>query len=93
MFKDSKIYDARLVVSDPSTEAAVLRIDPPSGELKPPPLGNSSKLQVGPPVVAIGDPQDYSGTETQGILSALNRDMQTSNRFAIPSAIHRPTPP
>jgi S1-C subfamily serine protease len=44
-------------------------------------------------VVAIGDPQDYSGTETQGIISALNRDMQTSNRFAIPSAIHRPTPP
>jgi S1-C subfamily serine protease len=57
MLKDSKIYDARLFVSDPSTEAAVLRIDAPTGELKPPPLGDSSKLRVGPPWSLTGTPK------------------------------------
>ena len=85
--KDGKVYDARLVGSDPSTDVAVLRTDAPASELKPLPLGDSSKLQVGQPVVAIGNPLGYSGTETQGIVSALHRDIQAPNGFAIPGAI------
>ncbi len=90
--KDGKVYDARLVGSDPSTDVAVLRIDAPASELKPLPLGDSSKLQVGQPVVAIGNPLGYSGTETQGIISALHRDIQAPNGFAIPGAIQTDAP-
>ena len=90
--KDGKVYDARLVGSDPSTDVAVLRIDAPASELKPLPLGDSSKLQVGQPVVAIGNPLGYSGTETQGIVSALHRDIQAPNGFAIPGAIQTDAP-
>ena len=90
--KDGKVYDAQLVGSDPSTDVAVLRIDAPASELKPLPLGDSSKLQVGQPVVAIGNPLGYSGTETQGIISALHRDIQAPNGFAIPGAIQTDAP-
>ena len=90
--KDGKVYDARIVGSDPSTDVAVLRIDAPSSELKPLPLGDSSRLAVGQPVVAIGNPLGYSGTETQGIVSALHRDIQAPNGFDIPGAIQTDAP-
>jgi S1-C subfamily serine protease len=90
--KDGKVYDAQLAGSDPSTDVAVLRIDAPTSELKPLPLGDSSKLQVGQPVVAIGNPLGYSETETQGIVSALHRDIQAPNGFAIPGAIQTDAP-
>jgi S1-C subfamily serine protease len=90
--KDGKVYDAKLIGSDPSTDVAVLRIDASTTELTPLPLGDSSKLQVGQPVVAIGNPLGYSGTETQGIISALHRDIQAPNGFAIPGAIQTDAP-
>jgi S1-C subfamily serine protease len=90
--KDGKLYDAQLVGSDPSTDVALLRIDAPPKELKPLSLGDSSKLEVGEPVVAIGNPLGYSGTETQGIVSALHRDIPAPNGFAIPGAIQTDTP-
>ena len=90
--KDGRAYDARIIGSDPSTDVAVLRINAPSSELKPLPLGDSSKLSVGEPVVAIGNPLGYSGTETQGIVSALHRDIQAPNGFDIPGAIQTDAP-
>jgi S1-C subfamily serine protease len=90
--KDGRAYDARIVGSDPSTDVAVLRIDAPPSELKPLPLGDSSKLAVGQPAVAIGNPLGYSGTETQGIVSALHRDIQAPNGFTIPGAIQTDAP-
>ena len=90
--KDGKLYDAQLVGSDPSTDVALLRIDAPPKELKPLSLGDSSKLEVGEPVVAIGNPLGYSGTETQGIVSALHRDIPAPNGFAIPGAIQTDAP-
>jgi S1-C subfamily serine protease len=90
--KDGRSYDASIVGSDPSTDVALLRINAPSSELKPLPLGDSSRLAVGQPVVAIGNPLGYSGTETQGIVSALHRDIQAPNGFDIPGAIQTDTP-
>lgn len=85
--QDEKSYDATLAGSDPSSDLAVLKIDAPSSELRPLPLGDSSKVAVGEPVVAIGNPLGLSGSETQGIVSALGRDIQAPNGFTITGAI------
>jgi S1-C subfamily serine protease len=89
---DKKTYEAKLVGTDPSNDLAVLKIDAPADELKPLPLGDSSQLEVGQPVIAIGNPLGLSSTETQGIISALERDIQAPNGFTIPGAIQTDTP-
>ncbi|WP_420853239.1 S1C family serine protease [Segeticoccus rhizosphaerae] len=74
---DNRTYRATVVGTDPSTDLAVLRItDPPSG-LSPISLGNSSKLSVGEPVMAVGNPLGLAGTVTTGIVSALDRPVTT----------------
>lgn len=85
--QDKKSYDATLVGSDPSSDLAVLKINAPAPELKPLPLGHSSKAKVGQPVVAIGSPLGLSGSESQGIVSALGRDIQAPNGFTITGAL------
>ena len=74
---------------DTSTDVAVLKIDPSkvSSGLTPIPLGDSSKLQVGDPVIAIGNPFGYSRTVTTGIVSGLQREIQAPNGFTIPDVI------
>lgn len=89
---DEKSYDAKVAATDPSSDLAVLEIDAPSGELRPLPLGDSSKVGVGQPVVAIGNPLGLSGTETQGIVSALGRDIPAPNGFTITGAIQTDAP-
>ena len=89
---NEKSYPARLVGSDPSSDLAVLKIDAPASALTPLPLGDSSKLSVGQPVVAIGNPLGYSDTETQGIVSAIGRDLQAPNGFTITGAIQTDAP-
>jgi len=73
---------------DTSTDVAVLKIDPSDvSDLTPVPLGDSSKLQVGDPVIAIGNPFGYSRTVTTGIVSGLQREIQAPNGFTIPDVI------
>jgi S1-C subfamily serine protease len=73
---------------DTSTDVAVLKIDPSKvSNLTPLPLGDSSKLQVGDPVIAIGNPFGYSRTVTSGIVSGLQREIQAPNGFTIPDVI------
>jgi S1-C subfamily serine protease len=73
---------------DTSTDIAVLKIDPSDVEdLTPVPLGDSSKVQVGDPVIAIGNPFGYSRTVTTGIVSGLQREIQAPNGFTIPDVI------
>src|SRR5215207_859239 len=73
---------------DTSTDVAVLKVDPSDVEdLTPVPLGDSSKLQVGDPVIAIGNPFGYSKTVTTGIVSGLQREIQAPNGFTIPDVI------
>jgi len=87
MFSDGSKYSAKVVGADPSTDLAVLKVDAPSSKLHPLTLGDSSKLAVGDGVVAIGSPFGLDETVTTGIVSALNRDISSTNNFTISGAI------
>ena len=87
MFADGSKYSAKVVGADPSTDIAVLKVDAPSSKLHPLTLGDSSKVQVGDGVVAIGAPFGLDETVTSGIVSALNRDISSTNNYTIPNVI------
>jgi S1-C subfamily serine protease len=74
-FIDGTVYRARVIGTDQYSDFAVLHVeeDVPPEKLIPLPLGNSSALQVGQEVVAIGNPFGLSGSMTEGIVSGLNR--------------------
>ena len=72
-------YRAKLVGIARSLDIAVLRIDAPPEKLRPLPLGDSSKLQVGQKVLAIGNPFGLDSTLTTGIISALGREISAPN--------------
>ncbi|MDQ2983574.1 MAG: trypsin-like peptidase domain-containing protein [Actinomycetota bacterium] len=87
-FWNGASYKASLVGSDPSTDLAVIKVaDAPSSLLAPLSLGDSSKVQVGDGVVAIGSPFGLEETVTSGIVSALHRQMTSPNNFAIDDSI------
>jgi S1-C subfamily serine protease len=80
--------DAEVQGVDASTDLAVLKIDPSDVEnLTPMPLGNSSHVEVGDPVVAIGNPFGFQRTVTTGIVSALQRQIDAPNGFPIRNVI------
>src|SRR5881398_463741 len=84
---DGSKYSAKVVGTDPSTDLAVLKVDAPSSKLHPLTLGDSSNLQVGDGVVAIGSPFGLEETVTSGIVSALDRSISSANSFTIAGAI------
>jgi S1-C subfamily serine protease len=62
-------------------------VEAPGNELDPLTLGDSSKMEVGDPVVAIGNPYGLDRTVTSGIVSALQRQIQAPNGFSIDNVI------
>src|SRR3954451_2060575 len=80
---------AKLIGKDPSSDLAVLSIDPDKveGGTKPLSLASSSSLRPGEAAIAIGSPFGLSGTVTTGIVSALGREIQAPNGFSIPGAV------
>jgi S1-C subfamily serine protease len=80
-------YGAEVVGTDPATDLALLKIDAPSDQLHPIALGDSSEIEVGDPVVAIGNPFGLDRTVTSGIVSALQRQIEAPNGFAISNVI------
>jgi len=84
---DRSRYAATLVGTDPRGDIALLKIDPKGKAIAALPLGDSSNLQVGQAVLAIGNPFGFSGTLTTGIVSALGRTVQTSDTSYIDQAI------
>ena len=86
--EESSVVEAKVVGSDLSTDLAVLKIDPDdSPKLQPLALGDSGRLRVGDPVIAIGNPFGYSRTVTTGIISALQRQISAPNNFQIDDVI------
>jgi S1-C subfamily serine protease len=83
----SKTYDAEIVGRDTSSDLALLKIDADAKNLRPLTLGDSSKTQVGDPVVAIGNPFGLDRTVTNGIVSALQRQLKAPNGFTIENVI------
>jgi S1-C subfamily serine protease len=78
---------ATLVGKDVSSDLALLRVNPEATKLHPLPLGNSSKVRVGDPAVAIGNPFGFDRTVTSGIVSALQRQIDAPNNFTINNVI------
>ena len=80
LLTDGRELDATLVGKDEVSDLAVLHVQ--AEDLLPIELGDSSALRVGDTVVAIGDPLgiELRGTMTNGIVSAINRDIQMDGR-------------
>jgi S1-C subfamily serine protease len=82
-----KSYDAKVVGRDPSSDIALLKISADEKALHPLEFANSSKIQVGDAVVAIGNPFGLDRTVTTGIVSALQRKIEAPNGFTIENVI------
>jgi S1-C subfamily serine protease len=80
-------YTAEVVGTDPATDVALLDVNAPEDQLHPLPLGDSSKVEVGEPVVAIGNPFGLDRTVTSGIVSAIQRQIQAPDGFSISHVI------
>jgi S1-C subfamily serine protease len=74
---DGTSHRARLVGAYPDKDLAVLRIDAPAAALYPIDVGTSADLQVGQKVFAIGNPFGLDQTLTTGVISALNREIES----------------
>jgi S1-C subfamily serine protease len=86
-FADKHTLRAEVVGRDPSTDIALLRVNAEGQDLTPLPLGSSKDVQVGDPTIAIGNPFGLDRTLTTGVVSALQRQIQAPNGFAINDVI------
>jgi putative serine protease PepD len=80
-------YSAKVIGTDPSTDVAVLQVNAPAALLHPLTIGNSNAVSVGDPVVAIGSPFGLAETVTSGIVSALDRQIQSPSNYTINKVI------
>ena len=86
-FSNQDTVDARVVGTDPSTDLALLKVDVDAQALTPLALADSDDVEVGDPVVAIGNPFGLERTVTSGIVSALQREVRAEQLH------HRPRDP
>jgi S1-C subfamily serine protease len=86
-FSNGDRVRATIVGTDPSSDVAVLQVDMPASALTPIELGDSDRVRVGDPVVAIGNPFGLDRTVTAGIVSAVQRHIQAPNGFPIDHVI------
>ncbi len=82
---DKRVYAARIVGTDPSTDLALLKIE--ADNLSPIEIGNSDDLRVGEWVLAVGNPFNLTSTVTAGIVSAKGRNLNMSGSMKIESFI------
>ncbi len=77
---DGTQYEAKIIGQDRDSDLTVIKFDPPEGlVLQTIPFGDSSKLNVGQKVIAIGNPYGFNRTMTTGIVSALGRPVKNPN--------------
>lgn len=85
--QDGSTYNARFVGAEPDKDLAVIRIEADDKDLVPVSLGDSSLLEVGRKVIAIGNPFGLDTTMTVGVISALGREIDSVGRRKIRDVI------
>jgi S1-C subfamily serine protease len=93
-FPNGNGYSATVLGTDQYADLAMLSVDAPSDEFKPVDIISSSTLQVGDPVIAIGNPYGLVGSLTTGVVSALGRTIteEYAGGFAIANIIQTSAP-
>jgi S1-C subfamily serine protease len=86
-FSDGNRVPAEIVGDDPNADVALLKVDPRGLELTPLPLGDSEHIRVGEPVAAIGSPFGEEQSLSIGVISAVNRNIESLTRFQIGNAV------
>jgi S1-C subfamily serine protease len=93
-FSNGDAFPGKVVGTDPYSDLAVVSVAAPSSEFVPIRIVDSSNLQVGQPVFAIGSPFGLSGTFTSGVISQLGRTIQeaTSGNYSVSGIIQFSVP-
>ncbi len=86
MTHDESTYDAKLVVRDPATDLAIIKINP-TESLPTMVMGSSEDLMLGETVLAIGNPYGYPFTVTRGIISSLHRKVEVNETLEYDNVI------
>jgi S1-C subfamily serine protease len=86
-FADGNRVGAKVLGHDPNADIALLRVETEGLELRPLPLGESARVEVGQPVAAIGSPFGQAGSLSVGIVSAVDRNVASLTEFSIAGAI------
>jgi 2-alkenal reductase len=86
-FVDGTVVEAQLVGRDADADLAVISVDPSQVSLQPVTFANSDQVFVGQEVLAIGSPFGQAFTLTSGIVSALDRSLESDSSFSIPKLI------
>ncbi len=85
---DEKPVEARVVGRHPSTDLALVRVDPDdAGALNPLPLGDSGSVRVGDPAIALGNPFGLERSLTAGVVSAVDREIDAPDGSKIRGAV------
>jgi S1-C subfamily serine protease len=91
-FADGNKLSARILGTDLDSDVALVKVDPsqlrgPDAKIVALPFGSTSELKVGDPVAAIGSPFGEQQSLSVGVVSALNRDIESLTNFPIGNAI------
>jgi S1-C subfamily serine protease len=86
-FSDGNRVEAKIVGVDPNADVALLEVEPKGLSLTPLALGHSHGIDVGEPVAAIGSPFGERQSLSIGVISAVDRNIESLTRFAIGDAI------
>jgi putative serine protease PepD len=87
ILQDGSTHKAEVLGIDEASDLAVIRFDPEGAELHPLELADSSDLNVGASVAAIGAPFEYAWSFSTGIVSGLDRTIQAPNGFSVAHAV------
>lgn len=77
LYNDDTVYDAKIIGKDAKTDLAVLKID--AQNLQPAEFANSNEIEIGEFVMAVGNPLGLENSITDGIVSAINREVSSSD--------------
>ena len=86
-FLDGRSYNAEIIGMDEYTDIGVIKVNADLKLLNPLSLGDSSNLDVGEPIAAIGNPFGLSGSMTSGIVSQMGRLLPSGSGYSIPDVI------